>query len=103
VRPLISYSHVLLLTSIDSVEQQAFGRIFRIGQDKETYFTRLVCRNTVDERMLKMQASKMALLEKALQDSGEKVTPLDVEELARLFGEVVEVNGVKEIVADYDD
>jgi hypothetical protein len=53
--------------------------------------------------MLKMQASKMALLCRALQDNGEHVKPLDVEELARLFGDVVEVNGVKKVVADYDD
>lgn len=35
-----------------SVEQQAFGRVFRIGQKKETYLTRLVVKNTVDVRML---------------------------------------------------
>jgi hypothetical protein len=53
--------------------------------------------------MLQMQASKLVLLEKALQDSGEKMKPLDVKELARLFGTLVEENGVKKVVADYTD
>lgn len=47
-----------------AVEQQAFGRIFRIGQKKETHMTRIVVRNSVDMRMLNMQLSKLQNLEK---------------------------------------
>lgn len=35
-----------------AVEQQAFGRVFRMGQDKETHFVRLVVSNTIDQRLL---------------------------------------------------
>lgn len=31
----------------------------RIGQHKETHFTRIVVRNSVDDRLLKMQADKI--------------------------------------------
>jgi SNF2 family DNA or RNA helicase len=44
-----------------AVEQQAFGRIFRIGQMKETFMTRIVVRNSVDMRLLTMQMYKVFL------------------------------------------
>ncbi|KAI9778676.1 MAG: histone H3.1 [Peltula sp. TS41687] len=54
--------------SIDSwwnriVELQAFRRIFRIGQSKETYLTRLAIQNTVDDRMLVMQKNKLKVVD----------------------------------------
>ena len=33
-------------------DNQAFGRVFRIGQDKETHFVKMVVQETVDERLL---------------------------------------------------
>jgi hypothetical protein len=47
-----------------AVEQQAFGRIFRIGQEKDTYMTRIVVKNSVDMRLLSMQLHKLQNLEK---------------------------------------
>jgi SNF2 family DNA or RNA helicase len=41
-----------------SVEQQAFCRVFRIGQAQETSMTRFVVEKTVDENMVKMQDRK---------------------------------------------
>lgn len=58
-----------------AVEQQAFGRIFRIGQEKETYMTRIVVKNTVDMRMLNMQLQKLQNLEKAMKDGQERESP----------------------------
>lgn len=29
-------------------ERQAFGRVLRIGQEKETYFARIIIKDTVD-------------------------------------------------------
>ncbi|KAI9877522.1 MAG: hypothetical protein M1830_003663 [Pleopsidium flavum] len=69
-----------------SVELQAFGRVFRIGQHKETHLTRIVVRNTVDDRLLKMQDDKIRVVDGAMMDDGRKVKPLTVEELASLFG-----------------
>jgi len=34
-----------------AVEQQAFCRVFRIGQQKETYFIRVMVENSIDERI----------------------------------------------------
>ncbi|RDW80387.1 hypothetical protein BP5796_05085 [Coleophoma crateriformis] len=71
-----------------AVEQQAFGRIFRIGQPKETYFTRVCVRNTVEMRMLAMQVDKLRMIDQMMQEGVDdaKLPKLDINELASLFG-----------------
>jgi len=70
-----------------AVEQQAFGRIFRIGQQKETWLTRICIKNTVEMRMLSMQADKLKVIERMMQDGAQaKAANLSVKELASLFG-----------------
>ncbi|KAH7409732.1 SNF2 family N-terminal domain-containing protein [Cadophora sp. MPI-SDFR-AT-0126] len=89
-----------------AVEQQAFGRIFRIGQNKETYMTRLVVKNSVDMRMLSMQLHKLENLEKAMRDGETKEREaLSLKQLANLFG-FLKTDGDGEILsveADYED
>lgn len=41
-----------------AVEQQAFGRIYRIGQDKETLMVQTIMKGSVEERMCRLKASK---------------------------------------------
>jgi hypothetical protein len=95
------------------VEQQAFGRIFRMGQKKETYMTRLVVRNSVDMRLLGMQEWKLKACEKAIDENGEdgeggktkgEGGTLNLTQLSRLFGflRTDEDDNVR-IVPDYDD
>ena len=89
-----------------AIEQQAFGRIFRIGQKKETYMTRIVVRNTVDMRLLSMQMYKLRACERAMQDGDKKDNPpLNFKDLASLFGflHTDEDGEIIEVVADYDD
>lgn len=95
-----------------AVEQQAFGRIFRIGQKKDTYMTRIVVKNTVDMRLLTMQLHKLTNLEKAIKEDdeanegrGRAGKALGLRELANLFG-FLRTDSDGEIVsieADYDD
>jgi SNF2 family DNA or RNA helicase len=54
-----------------SVEQQAFCRIFRIGQAQETSMTRFVVEKTVDENMVKMQDRKQHEIDQVM-DSGKR-------------------------------
>ncbi|TAQ90570.1 hypothetical protein B7494_g1097 [Chlorociboria aeruginascens] len=89
-----------------AVEQQAFGRIFRIGQNKETYMTRIVVRHSVDERLFQMQHHKLKTCEKAMNDGGSRPTPnLGLAELASLFGflETDKDGNIERVDADYDD
>ncbi|RYP59595.1 hypothetical protein DL769_008460 [Monosporascus sp. CRB-8-3] len=69
-----------------SIEQQAFGRVFRIGQKKETHFVRLAVNDTIDQRILRLQLRKMRKIDKALQDTGEVTGGLSLAEVAELFG-----------------
>ncbi|PBP21187.1 hypothetical protein BUE80_DR007992 [Diplocarpon rosae] len=89
-----------------AVEQQAFGRIFRIGQTKETFMTRIVVKNSVDMRMLTMQLDKLQDLEKAMRDGETKEKPsLSIAQLANLFGFLkTDADGkIMSIEADYQD
>jgi hypothetical protein len=65
-----------------AVEQQAFGRIFRLGQLKETYMTRIAVRDTIDMRFLTVQLHKLKCIDNAMVER-KKLVYL---ELVRLFG-----------------
>jgi hypothetical protein len=69
------------------MENQAFGRVHRIGQEKETYFVKIVVKDSIDEALLQMQEGKASMIAKALQeeDASQKTVPT-IEELMRLFG-----------------
>ncbi|KAL8912493.1 MAG: hypothetical protein Q9171_002506 [Xanthocarpia ochracea] len=70
-----------------SVEQQAFCRVFRIGQESETFITRFVAKNTVDEKLLEMQKRKEEEIGGAMDDE-KMLQALSLEELIGLFGQV---------------
>ena len=71
-----------------SIEQQAFCRVFRIGQKRETHIQRFVVENSVDDNMIEMQDRKTALVERVLGDDGQAREATSVNELMRLFGRV---------------
>ncbi|OBT72359.1 hypothetical protein VF21_07500 [Pseudogymnoascus sp. 05NY08] len=86
-----------------SVEQQAFGRIFRIGQLKETHVARFVVKNTVDMRILDMQKEKMSEIDGAMIAAGKPLAPLSIEEMASLFGNLEkDDDGHTQVVPDYE-
>lgn len=66
------------------VEAQAADRVHRIGQDKPVFVYRLVARDTVEERILALQAQKRALFEAALE-GGAAAAALTKDDLLALF------------------
>ncbi|KAI4253837.1 MAG: hypothetical protein LQ352_003446 [Teloschistes flavicans] len=70
-----------------SVEQQAFCRVFRIGQESETFVKRFVVKNTVDERLQQMQKKKAEAIRQAIDDE-RMLDALSIPELMSLFGNV---------------
>nr|POE51909.1 putative swi/snf-related matrix-associated actin-dependent regulator [Quercus suber] len=68
-----------------SAEQQAFCRVFRIGQDKVTHMTRLVIRHSIDEAMMDMQGRKSEEIDFVIEDVKKRYS---IEEIMSLFGEV---------------
>ena len=69
------------------VEQQAFCRVFRIGQKSETFITRFTVSRSVDGYLMDMQLRKNALIVKAMEDKS-VMSKLTVSDILRLFGEV---------------
>ncbi len=53
-----------------AVEDQAADRAHRIGQDKPVMVYRMVARDTVEERILELQARKRKLADAALSEAG---------------------------------
>lgn len=70
-----------------SIENQAFYRVYRIGQVKETHLSRLVVKNTIDEAIMALQESKQIDIDAAMEES-RKTSKLNPEELLGLFGKV---------------
>jgi SNF2 family DNA or RNA helicase len=56
----------------NAAEQQAFCRVFRIGQTQETMMTRFVVSNTIDEDMIKMQDRKQAEIDQVMDNEEAK-------------------------------
>ncbi len=65
-----------------AVEQQAFDRAHRIGQDKPVFVYRLIAADTVEERILALQDEKRALAELA---AGAPAVTLTRDDLRRLL------------------
>jgi SNF2 family DNA or RNA helicase len=54
-------------------EQQAFCRVFRIGQKEETYMSRLCVKNSIDSSLVEMQERKSKEIAQVMEDDGTKV------------------------------
>ena len=83
---LTAADHVFLLDPWwnPAVEDQAADRAHRIGQDRPVVVTRLVTLETVEERILDLQANKRALADAALAGA-EKAAALTREDLLALL------------------
>lgn len=87
------------------MEDQAFGRVYRMGQKKETFMGRMVVWNTVDKRLANLQDRKLKLIGKMILDHDSSRENLSMEEIAALLGRVVrdEHGKIVRVEADYDD
>jgi len=67
-----------------AVEQQAIDRTHRIGQDKQVFAYKLICKDTIEEKILQLQRDKQAVAEDIIHiESGflKKLNPDDVKDL----------------------
>ena len=51
-------------------EQQAFCRVFRIGQKETTFMTRFCVKNTIDEELIRMQGRKQEEINGIMENDG---------------------------------
>ncbi|MBQ3526104.1 MAG: hypothetical protein IJA63_07505 [Akkermansia sp.] len=67
-----------------AVEDQAADRTHRIGQKRPVTVCRLVCKDTIEERVLALHAEKRELFDQVINDKA-KAAPLSISELRDLM------------------
>lgn len=68
-----------------AVEQQAIDRTHRIGQTKNIFAYRMICRDTIEDKILKLQEKKRALAKEIISDDTSFVKSLSREDVEYLF------------------
>ncbi len=68
-----------------AVEQQAIDRTHRIGQTKNVFAYRMICTDTVEDKILKLQERKRALARDLIADDESFVKSLTKEDVEYLF------------------
>ena len=68
-----------------AAEQQAIDRSHRIGQEKKVFAYRMICKDSVEEKILQLQERKRALAADLVSDEGGFVKQLTHEDVAYLF------------------
>jgi len=69
-----------------AVESQAIDRTHRIGQGKKVVAVRLVCPDTIEEKMMQLQATKKTLFDDLIKTDGGALKSLSREDLLGLLG-----------------
>ena len=70
-----------------AVDLQAIDRVHRIGQKKHVHVTKMVIKDSVEERLLALQREKQSIADSALDGANfMKKQRLTLEDLAKLFG-----------------
>lgn len=72
-----------------AAENQATDRAHRIGQTKPVFVHKLVCRGTIEDRILDLQKHKAALVEALLSEETSKLR-IDAETLSHLLSPIIE-------------
>lgn len=68
-----------------AVEAQAVDRAHRIGQTRPVFAYRIIARDTVEEKILELQASKRNLAEAIIATDGSLIQRLTAEDLQLLL------------------
>lgn len=68
-----------------AVEQQAIDRTHRIGQTKNIFAYRMICKNTVEEKILQLQEKKKSLVKDIISDESGFIKKLTREDVLYLF------------------
>ncbi|WP_276504176.1 DEAD/DEAH box helicase [Terrimonas pollutisoli] len=68
-----------------AVEQQAIDRTHRIGQTKNIFAYRMICRDTIEDKILQLQDKKRALAKDLIADDTSFVKSLSREDVEYLF------------------
>jgi non-specific serine/threonine protein kinase len=68
-----------------AVEQQAIDRTHRIGQTKNIFAYRMICKDTIEDKILQLQEKKRMLAKELIADDATFVKSLTREDVEYLF------------------
>jgi superfamily II DNA or RNA helicase len=68
-----------------AVEQQAIDRTHRIGQEKNIFAYRMICKDTIEDKIIQLQEKKRALAKDLIADDNSFVKSLTREDVEYLF------------------
>jgi SNF2 family DNA or RNA helicase len=68
-----------------AVENQAVDRVYRIGQKKNVVAVRLICPDTIEDKIMQLQQSKQRLVEDLIKTEGNLLSTLNKTDLLELF------------------
>jgi SNF2 family DNA or RNA helicase len=68
-----------------AVENQAIDRCYRIGQDKKVFAYRMICKNTVEEKIVSLQNKKKKIAGDIIQTDENILAKFDKNDIAELF------------------
>ena len=68
-----------------AVEEQATDRAYRIGQKKTVYSIKLITKDTIEEKVLKLQQKKKALIDATIEAGGQMVEKLSLDDVKELL------------------
>ena len=68
-----------------AVEAQAIDRAHRVGQTKQVFAYRLICKGTVEEKILELQSKKRKLADAILEADNSVMKDLTSEDLELLL------------------
>ncbi len=68
-----------------AVEQQAIDRTHRIGQTKNIFAYRMICKDSIEDKILQLQERKRALAKDIITDDSGFVKSLSREDVEYLF------------------
>ncbi len=68
-----------------AVESQAIDRTHRIGQNKKVFSYKMICKDSIEEKVLKLQDRKKALVTDLISTEGSFIKSLEREDIEDLF------------------
>ncbi|MDP0506333.1 MAG: DEAD/DEAH box helicase [Fusobacterium sp. JB019] len=69
-----------------TVENQAVDRAYRLGQDRTVFSYKMILKDTIEEKILKLQETKTQLVESLISDEGAAVKNLNEEDIEFILG-----------------
>ena len=70
-----------------TVENQAIDRAYRLGQDRTVFSYKLILKDTIEEKILQLQKSKIKLLDSLISEDSSSLKTLTEKDIEFILGE----------------